>query len=152
MPKLCDIIEDFIKELISETDGVVELQRNELANKFNCVPSQINYVISTRFTNNSGYYVRSRRGGGGCISIQKIEMQGDAGYFMHIIHSMGNSISQQQAEIFIKNFLDYDVINQRESSLIRSAISDKILMSVGIEQRDKVRATLLKNMITSLIV
>lgn len=151
MAKLCDIIEEFIKELINDADGVVELQRNELANKFKCVPSQINYVISTRFTNNSGYYVQSKRGGGGYISIQKVEMQGDANYFMHIISSMGNSISQQHAEIFIKNFLDYEVINGREANLIRSATSDKILMSVGIEQRDIVRATLLKNMITSLL-
>ena len=71
MARMSDIIEDFIKQLINETDGSIEIQRNELANYFKCVPSQINYVIDTRFTTERGYYVESRRGGGGYIKIQR---------------------------------------------------------------------------------
>lgn len=152
MAKLCDIIEEFLKEAIHQSSGSVEIQRNELAIKFRCVPSQINYVIATRFTHEKGYYVESRRGGGGHIRIQQVEMGSDANYFMHIITSMGNQISQQQSEIFIQNFLDYDVISTREAMLIRSAISDKVFIAVDIQKRDFVRAHLLKNMITALLV
>ena len=62
--RMSDVIEEFIKELFNEEDEYVEIQRNELAEYFNCVPSQINYVISTRFNPSQGYYVESRRGGG----------------------------------------------------------------------------------------
>jgi transcriptional regulator of stress and heat shock response len=152
MAKLCDIIESFIKELMQSADGVVEIQRNDLASKFRCVPSQINYVISTRFNHERGYHVQSRRGGGGHIRIQQVKLSGDGNYFMHIITSMGDSISQQSAEIFVKNFLDYGVINGREAKLIFSAMSDRILMAVEMSKRDMVRANILKNMITSLLV
>jgi transcriptional regulator of stress and heat shock response len=150
--KLCDIIESFIKELMQSGDGVVEIQRNDLASKFRCVPSQINYVISTRFNNEKGYHVQSRRGGGGHIRIQQVNLSGDGNYFMHIITSMGDSISQQSAEIFVKNFLDYGVINGREAKLIFSAMSDRIFIAVEMSKRDRVRANILKNMITSLLV
>ena len=69
--RISDIIEDFIKELFEEEEQI-EIQRNDLAQKFNCVPSQINYVISTRFKPSQGYYVESRRGGGGHILIKKV--------------------------------------------------------------------------------
>ena len=85
MARLSDIIESFLKGLIIEEEGAVEIQRNELANRFNCVPSQINYVISTRFTAEKGYYVESRRGGGGCISIKRLNIDSAGDYLMHII-------------------------------------------------------------------
>jgi transcriptional regulator CtsR len=152
MAKLCDVIEVFIKQLIQSADGVIEIQRNDLASKFHCVPSQINYVISTRFTHERGYHVQSKRGGGGHIRIQQVDLSGDGNYFMHIITSMGDSISQQSAEIFVKNFLDYGVIDGREAKLIFAAISDRVLMTVEISKRDILRANILKNMITSLLV
>lgn len=61
--RVSDIIEEFIKDLFSEEQEEIEIQRNDLAQKFNCVPSQINYVISTRFRPAQGYYVESKRGG-----------------------------------------------------------------------------------------
>lgn len=76
MPRLSNIIEEFIKELLEETeDGIVEIQRNELADYFDCAPSQINYVLTTRFTPYMGYYVESRRGGGGYIKIVKVGIE-----------------------------------------------------------------------------
>jgi len=149
---LSDIIETFIKQMISDTNGAVEIQRNELANQFNCVPSQINYVISTRFTTDRGYYVESRRGGGGHVRIKRINVSIPGNYLMHIVSSMGNSISQQSAEVFINNFIDYDVISEREGYIMKAAISDKVVGPVPMPDRDMLRATLLKNMIMSLLV
>ncbi len=152
MASLSDIIETFIKQMITDTNGSIEIQRNELANQFNCVPSQINYVISTRFTTDRGYYVESRRGGGGHVRIKRINMTRPGNYLMHIVSSMGTSISQQSAEVFINNFIDYDVISEREGYIMRAAVSDKVIGSIPMPERDIVRATLLKNMIMSLLV
>ena len=152
MARLSDIIEDFIKRMIDDTNGVVEIQRNELANQFNCVPSQINYVIDTRFTTERGYYVESRRGGGGHIRIKRVNINRAGNYLMHIVASMGNSLSQQSAEVFINNFVDYDVITERESYILKAATSDKVLGSVQLPERDVLRAAILKNMLLSLLV
>ncbi|MCX7710794.1 MAG: CtsR family transcriptional regulator [Clostridia bacterium] len=152
MARLSDIIEAFIKQLIDDTNGTIEIQRNELASHFNCVPSQINYVIDTRFTSDKGYYVESRRGGGGHIRIRRVNISHEGNYLMHIVTSMGNSISQQSAEIFINNFVDYDVITPREGYLLKAAVSDKILCAVPLPQRDMLRSSILKNMLMSLLV
>ncbi len=152
MARLSDIIENFIKQLIDTRDGVIEIQRNELANHFNCVPSQINYVLDTRFTNERGYYVESRRGGGGYIKIKRINLGSNPGYLMHIVISIGNSISQQSSEAFINNFIDYDVISKREACILKAAVSDKVLLGVPVQKRDTVRAAILKNMLMSLLV
>ncbi len=152
MASLSDIIETFIKQMIADTNGSIEIQRNELANQFNCVPSQINYVISTRFTTDRGYYVESRRGGGGHVRIKRINITRPGNYLMHIVSSMGTSISQQSAEVFIKNFIDYDVISEREGYIMKAAVSDKIIGTVPMPDRDILRAMLLKNMIMSLLV
>ncbi|HOK42598.1 MAG TPA: CtsR family transcriptional regulator [Thermoclostridium caenicola] len=152
MARLSDLIEEFIKSMINDMDGAIEIQRNELASRFNCVPSQINYVISTRFTNEKGYYVESRRGGGGYISIRRLNTNSAADYIMHIITSIGDKISQHTCEVFINNFVDYNIISNREAMLMRAATSDKALMEVPMDRRDDVRAMILKNMLTSLTV
>ena len=152
MASLSDLIETFIKQMISDTNGSIEIQRNELANQFNCVPSQINYVISTRFTTDRGYYVESRRGGGGHVKIRRINITIPGNYLMHIVSSMGSSISQQSAEVFIKNFIDYDVISEREGFIMMAATSDKIIGGISMPDRDILRAAQLKNMILSLLV
>lgn len=152
MARLSDIIEAFLKSMINEEEGSIEIQRNELANKFNCVPSQINYVISTRFSTDKGYYVESRRGGGGYISIKRLNSESTGEYLMHIITSIGDRISQHTCEIFINNFVDYDIVEDREAMLLKAATSDKVLMDVPLEKRDDVRATIFKNMLMSLTV
>ncbi len=152
MARLSDLIEAFIKQLINDTDGSIEIQRNELASQFKCVPSQINYVIDTRFTTEKGYYVESRRGGGGHIKIKRVSINHAGEYLMHIIMAMGSSISQQSADIFINNFIDYEVISQREGVMLRAAASDKVLGEVPLPHRDILRASILKNMLMSLLV
>ncbi len=152
MARLSDIIEAFIKQMINDTDGAIEIQRNELANQFNCVPSQINYVIDTRFTTDKGYYVESRRGGGGHIRIKRVNIARSGDYLMHIVAAMGNSISQQSAEIFINNFIDYSAISIREGLLLKAAVSDKVIGEIPLPIRDILRANILKHMLMSLLV
>ena len=150
MARLSDIIETFIKEMMNDMDGSIEIQRNELANRFNCVPSQINYVISTRFSTDKGYYVESRRGGGGYISIKRLNIDSVGEYLMHIITSIGDKLSQHTCEIFVQNFMDYDIIDEQEAGLMKAATSDKALAAVSPESRDEIRMTILKNMLMSL--
>ena len=152
MARLSDEIESFIKNLIQQADGTVEIQRNEMAVYFKCVPSQINYVISTRFTNGRGYYVESHRGGGGHICIKKVNFGHTGTYLMHIITSMGDNISNQCVEIFVNNFLDYGIVSPSESMLIKAAVSDQALCDIPPKTRDCVRASILKNVLISLIV
>ena len=148
---LSEVIEEFIKQMIDDTNGTIEIQRNELASYFRCVPSQINYVISTRFTTDKGYYVESRRGGGGHIRIKRANIDKPKNYLMHIISAMGDNITQQSAEVFINNFLDYGVITKREAAVMLAAISNKILVTMKIPDRDKYRANILKNMLIGLL-
>lgn len=145
--RVSDIIEEFIKELFDNEDEI-EIQRNDLAQKFNCVPSQINYVISTRFKPSQGYYVESRRGGGGHITIRKVSNT-KSEYLMHIINNIGNSISNSEAEILICDFLTYNLVNTKEAKLLRVATSDNVL-DVPKEYRDTLRANILKNMLLNL--
>ena len=147
--KMSDIIESFIKELMESEGDIVEIQRNELAEYFNCVPSQINYVISTRFNPNQGYYVESRRGGGGSIKIKRINIT-RSNYLMHIITSMGQSISMKEIDIFINNFLLNDIISEKEAKLIKIATSDNVLI-VPQNIKDNLRANIFKNMLVNLV-
>ena len=145
--RVSDVIEEFIKELFNE-DEEIKIQRNELAQKFNCVPSQINYVISTRFKPSQGYYVESRRGGGGHITIKKITNT-RSDYIMHIIGNIGETLSNQEAEILISDFLTYNLINEKEAKMLRVATSDNVLEIPKI-YKDKLRANILKNMIINI--
>lgn len=147
--RMSDIIEDFIKELLEEQDEAIEIQRNELAEHFNCVPSQINYVISTRFKPSQGYYVESRRGGGGHIKIEKVNVT-KSNYLMHVINSMENKITSQEVDIFISNFLSEDIISKKEAKLLKVATSDNVL-TVPQEIKDTLRARIFKNMLVNLV-
>lgn len=146
--RISDMIENFIKDLFDDENSI-EIQRNDLAEKFNCVPSQINYVISTRFKPAQGYYVESRRGGGGHITIKKINIT-KSNYFMHIISSMGNSITAQEVSIFISNFLSYEMITENEAKLLKVATSDNVL-TINPKDRDQLRANIFKNMLLNLV-
>ncbi len=146
--RISDIIEEFIKELFEEGNEAIEIQRNELAEQFNCVPSQINYVISTRFKPSQGYYVESRRGGGGHITIKKVNNT-KSEYIMHIINNIENEITAGEVEILISDFLTYKIITKQEAKLLKVATSDNVLaLPKGI--RDKVRARILKNMLINI--
>ena len=142
------MIEDFIKDLFDDED-IIDIQRNDLAEKFNCVPSQINYVISTRFKPSQGYYVESKRGGGGHITIKRINIT-KSNYLMHIISSVGDKITAQEVSIFISNFLSYGIVTETEAKLLKVATSDNVL-TVYPKDRDELRANIFKNMLLNLV-
>ena len=146
--RMSDVIEEFIKELFDEED-MIEIQRNDLAEHFNCVPSQINYVIATRFKPSQGYYVESKRGGGGCIKIRKINIT-KSNYFMHIINSMEDYLTGHEVDIFISNFLSYNMISETEAKLLKVATSDNVL-KISQPERDMLRARIFKNMLINLV-
>ena len=145
--RISDVIEEFIKELFEEED-IIEIQRNELAEQFNCVPSQINYVIATRFKPSQGYYVESRRGGGGHITIKKVNNT-KSDYIMHIINNIGKELTANEVDILLSDFLTYDILNAQEAKLIKVATSDNVLQ-LDKNIKDEVRARILKNMLLNL--
>jgi len=147
--RISDMIEDFIKDLFTEEEEYIEIQRNDLAQHFNCVPSQINYVISTRFKPSQGYYVESKRGGGGHIKIKKINIT-KSDYFMHIINNIGEVLTGQEADIFISNLLSYNLLNAEQARLLKVATSDNVL-TLTQPTKDIIRAKIFKNMLLNLI-
>ncbi|RIL76675.1 CtsR family transcriptional regulator, partial [Staphylococcus equorum] len=129
-------IEQYIKQLFEEAnDDVVEIQRANIAQRFDCVPSQLNYVIKTRFTNEHGYEIESKRGGGGYIRITKIETKDHASYIKRLMELIGPSISQQQAYYIIDGLLDNQLITEREAKLI-AAVVDRETLTMDVQSRD----------------
>lgn len=147
--RVSDVIEQFIKDLLKEEQDFIEIQRNELAEYFNCVPSQINYVIQTRFKPSQGYYVESKRGGGGHIRIKKVNIT-KSNYLMHIVTNMEDNLTNQEVDIFISNFLSYDIISKTEAKLLKVATSDNVLI-IPNEYKDILRANIFKNMLLNLV-
>jgi len=150
MARLSDIIEEFIKHLIdNNNDEELQIQRNELASYFNCAPSQINYVLTTRFTMDKGYYIESRRGGGGYIVIRKVEFQQPKSLMDALNERIGSSLTYDSGVIIIDGLLEADIITYREARLMKTAINDRTLGI--IENRNKIRADILKAMIMAIV-
>lgn len=147
--RLSEVIEEYIKNMLTESEEFVEFGRNDLAEYFNCVPSQINYVIATRFSPERGYYVESRRGGGGNIRIKRIDISKN-NYIVHILNSIDKSLTQQEAGIIINNLIDYNVVETNIAKLMKVATNDKVL-ALPQDYRDEVRTRILKNMLINLI-
>lgn len=151
MRNISDIIEQYLKNILHKSpNGSVEIGRNELAEQFRCVPSQINYVISTRFSLEKGYIVESKRGGGGYIRIQRVNISGQCGVFDHILQTIRDEISQDAAEGLIHHLAESGFLNERETRLLKSAVSRETL-ALKLPLRDRIRALLLKNMLISLL-
>lgn len=151
MIRLSDIIEDFIKEMMAGTEeNELEIQRNELANQFSCAPSQINYVLTTRFTTEKGYYIESKRGGGGCIRIRKIEYIENKSLANVITEKIGNSITYNGGVQIIEALQDAGIIHEREMNILKAAINDRTLSMVN-DLRNKVRAEILKATIMAIM-
>ena len=146
--RMSDIIEEFIKDLLEGNDEFIEIKRNELAEHFHCVPSQINYVISTRFKPSQGYYVESKRGGGGNIKIRKINNE-KSDYLMYIINNIGKEITSNDVDILLSDFLTYNIISEKEAKFLKVATSDNVL-KLDSKIKDEVRARILKNMLLNL--
>ena len=150
MARLSDTIEEFIKALLVESDGQLEIQRNELADYFECAPSQINYVLATRFSLDRGYYIESRRGGGGYIRIIYLDVADDDYILNLITNTIGNKISEQAAKNIIYSLNERKVITDREAKIMQAALWDK---AIGIPStlRDNIRANILKSMLTAVL-
>lgn len=147
--RMSDLVAKYILEMLDEQDGSAEIQRNELAGSLGCVPSQINYVITSRFTPEQGYMVESRRGGGGFIRISRIKMDSGTA-LMHIINSIGQTLDKATAEIMINNMLQRNMLELKSAKIIAAALSDRTLACVEQDRRDLVRADLFKNMLLTL--
>jgi transcriptional regulator CtsR len=151
LARLVDVIEAMIKQILDENQGVAVISRSSMAEKVNCVPSQITYVLSTRFTNGQGFIVESRRGGGGQIRISRVQNRATTDYLMHTINSLGEDLSQQQAEIYLQNFLDYQIMTMDQAKLMMAAVSDNALSGIDSDRKGTVRMDIFKNMLISLI-
>ncbi len=151
MSNISDLIESYIKRLLEESPhDCIEVQRNELALKFNCVPSQINYVLATRFSAGRGYLVESRRGGGGYIRIMKIPLDQRADLLLSICGIVGESISQAEAEGMVDRLLEEGIVTPREALIMKAAVNRDVLRA-GLPFRDSLRASILKAMVTAVL-
>lgn len=147
MRNMSDIIESYLKELIKESQQeAVEIKRAHIAEKFDCVPSQLNYVIKTRFTTEHGYLVESKRGGGGYIRITKIETHRKEDYLKHLKQVIGKSVSQQRGEHIIQSMFENDVITEKEAKIILTVINRETLM-LDLPYRDQLRAHILSKVV-----
>lgn len=146
MARLSDVIESFIKQMIEEGGGEqIQIQRNELADQFRCAPSQINYVLTTRFTYDKGYLVESRRGGGGYIVIKQVSYESNEHRNRLISKTIGDSITYHKAIAIANSLLEADLITKREFEIIKISINDRTLESA--EDKNKVRADILKSIV-----
>ncbi len=152
MPGLSNSIERFIKSMLEiAEDGIIEIQRNELAEKFDCAPSQINYVLTTRFTPYKGYYIESRRGGGGYIKIIKVSIDEYEDINNIIVDTIGEAITKNKAYHIIDGLAEEELISSREGDIIKVAIGDRALNDVNANCRNKLRADILRNILLILI-
>lgn len=149
--RMSDIITNAIMEMLQQSEmETAEIKRNELANIYGCVPSQINYVISSRFTPEQGYIVESKRGGGGYIKIRRIKVDRSSA-LMHLINSIGDEISLNTTRVFIENLSAQGLISEGVAVLINTATSDKCYGNVPVEQRNRLRASILKQMLIACV-
>ncbi|KZZ85466.1 MULTISPECIES: CtsR family transcriptional regulator [Bacillaceae] len=150
MRNISDIIEQYLKQVLDMSEEeIVELKRSEIADKFQCVPSQINYVINTRFTVERGYMVESKRGGGGYIRIIKVQSNDKAHLLDQILELAGDRISQASAEDIVIRLTAEQVITPREAKIMIS-VMDRSVLYVDLPLRDELRSRMLKAMLTSL--
>lgn len=148
---LTEQIARIIEQMIEENGGELELQRNKLAGDVGCVPSQINYVITSRFNTGRGYIVESRRGGGGFVKITKVNFDSKNAFLMHLLCAVGEEIDEMSSRGLVLSLYDNSLISQREMGLLNTLLSERALQRAGDSQRRAlVRADLLKSFILAL--
>ena len=136
-----------ILEMLSD-DGETEIQRNEMAQALGCVPSQINYVISSRFVPEQGYIVESRRGGGGFIKITRVHLDKSSA-IMHIVNIIGKELDDNTARVILDNCRRGGLLTDAAARLMYSAISSQVMSNVPVGLRDALRAAAVKQMLLS---
>ncbi|MDW7668562.1 MAG: CtsR family transcriptional regulator [Bacillota bacterium] len=152
MVKKSEEIEDFLKDMLKQTENnMIEIQRNILAQQFDCAPSQITYVLTTRFKDNKGYIVESRRGGGGSIKIYELKMKSDKQIDELISRSIGESVTKFKAYDILNHLFNKKIITERESQIIKRTISDRALSLIPSENKNPVRAKILKESLLAVV-
>ena len=147
---MSDAIEKLLLEMLRESGGTVEIRRNTLADELKCVPSQINYVVASRFTPDRGYIIESRRGGGGYIRIVRVPMSKDR-YLMHFFQAIGQSLSEDEARAYIKNLAENEVITVREAAVIAASVSSSALDRLDRASANIVRADIMRHILMALM-
>ena len=145
---MSDIIEAYLKKVLGQ-DEQVEIRRSEMADRFNCVPSQINYVINTRFTVQQGYLVESKRGGGGYIRIIKVKLLDEVEMLDMMIDIVGSKISQKNAYSIIQRLFESEMLTKREANIMLSVMEKSLLNSTEANENE-LRAKLLVAFLTNL--
>lgn len=144
---ISDLIAGFLQDCLDEAeDGVLEVQRSDLAQRFNCVPSQINYVMSTRFSPERGYIVESRRGGNGYIRITRVQVDRQT-LLMHVINSLGGEVDLPSARAILGNLAQSGAVGEEVCRALLAAIGDKALGAVPRGLREQVRAEIMKQVL-----
>ncbi|MBR4288076.1 MAG: CtsR family transcriptional regulator [Clostridia bacterium] len=139
-----------LEEMLEEAGGEVSIVRNEFAQKMGCVPSQINYVITSRFTPERGYVVESRRGGGGFIRIRKVPMQ-ESEYLARFYRALENPVPLEIAGAYLSRLVSDGILTSREGALLLASVNDRALRFVSREGRDMMRSAVLQSAILTLI-
>ncbi len=142
---ISNIIAQMITDMLEE-DGSTEIQRNELAQKVGCVPSQINYVISSRFTPEHGYIVESQRGGGGYIRITRASYDINS-IKMHVVNSIGSQIDESTCRAHIRNLYDRDLIDEKTAKLMLASLCGNAYRDIPKNYADTVRASIFKQIL-----
>ncbi len=147
--KLSDAIADMILNMFDDNTSTIQIQRNDLAQQLGCVPSQINYVITSRFTPEQGYRIESRRGGGGYIMITRAATKENA--LMSLVNSIGNSIDEKSAKANIYNLHYQGLLSDKAGRIMMSVVSDNNFKGVETEIKNQIRASLLKQMLLAYV-
>jgi len=149
--RMSDAIAAYILHMMdTKAEDTVEICRNELAGEIGCVPSQINYVLRSRFTPENGFVVESRRGGGGYIRVKRIAFRSEISMLTHIINSIGNSLVESAAMTIVQNLAERRLIEPQTARAMSMALSDRAYRAVPVEARDTLRANVMKHMLTGI--
>lgn len=149
--RMSDIITREIIRMLNDSEiNTAEIQRNEFASLMGCAPSQINYVLSSRFTPEHGYIIESRRGGGGYIRIKRV-MLNQSSALMHIVNSIGDRIDAMSTRIVLENCLEAGIIKPEVANIMAAAVSNAVMSNVPVQLKDSLRAVILKQMLLTLI-
>ncbi len=152
MPTLADSIAEYIRRRLTESPhGYIEIQRNDLAERFKCAPSQVTYVLTTRFHVRTGFVVESRRGGGGYIRVIRLPSPAQSGLVWELYHYIGSRIGSREAREIVMRLRAEGLIGERETRLVSGAVDDRTLRVVDVPWRNLIRASILKEMLSALL-
>lgn len=146
---MSDVIAGMILDMFDDDNSTIRIKRNDLASQLGCVPSQINYVITSRFTPEQGYRIESRRGGGGCIYITRANSKNSA--VMALINSIGDSIDERSTKANIYNLNYQNLIDEKSAKILNAALADANFKDLPQETKDAIRAKQFKKMLLACI-